>query len=105
RFETTLSTPAECADQLSRGTVDIGLIPSIEYQRIPGTKIIPGPAIASLHRVKSVLLVSEMPLWRVKTVAHDKGSRTSVALAQIIFREFYRARPDFRPAEPDLANM
>jgi chorismate dehydratase len=46
-----------------------------------------------------------MPLWRVKTVAHDKGSRTSVALARIILDEFYHCRPDFRPAEPDLANM
>src|SRR6185503_3739182 len=60
---------------------------------------------ASRHRVQSVLLVSEVPLWRVRTVAHDKGSRTSVALAQIIFNEFYKRRPSFRPAEPDLANM
>jgi chorismate dehydratase len=105
QYETFLSTPAECAEQLARGSVDAGLIPSIEFQRIKGTKIVPGVAIASRHRVKSVLLVSEVPLWRVRTVAHDKGSRTSVALAQIIFQEFYKRRPSFRPAEPDLANM
>jgi len=40
-FEPILSTPAECADQLAAGTVDIGLIPSIEYQRIKGSKIVP----------------------------------------------------------------
>ena len=105
KFEPVLTTPAECADQLSLGSVDAGLIPSIEYQRIKGTKIVPGPAVASTHRVKSVLLVSVVPLWRVRTVAHDKGSRTSVALAQIIFHEFYKTRPSFRPAEPDLATM
>ena len=105
QFETVLSTPAECADELARGAVDIGLIPSIEFQRIAGTKIVPGAAVASRHRVKSVLLVSEVPLWRVRTVAHDRGSRTSVALAQIIFNEFYKTRPSFRPAEPDVANM
>jgi chorismate dehydratase len=104
-FEPVFSTPAECADQLGRGAVDVGLIPSIEFQRIKGTKIIPGPVIASSHRVKSVLLVSEMPLWRVRTVAHDRGSRTSVVLARIIFNEFYRIQPDFRPADPDLAGM
>jgi chorismate dehydratase len=38
-------------------------------------------------------------------VAVDKGSRTSVALARIIFNDFYHTRPDFRPAEPDLASM
>ncbi len=105
QFETVFSTPAECADQLAGGRVDVGLIPSIEFQRIQGTKIVPGAAVASRHRVKSVLLVSELPLWRVRTVAHDKGSRTSVALAQIVFHEFYKTRPAFRPAEPDVSNM
>ena len=104
-FQPVLSTPAECADQLSAGTVDIGLIPSIEFQRIKGTRIVPGPAVASTHRVRSVILVSVMPLWKVKTVAYDKGSRTSVALSRIIFNDFYHTHPDFRPAEPDLANM
>ena len=104
-FEPVLSTPAECADQLAAGTVDIGLIPSIEFQRIKGSRIVPGPAVASTHRVRSVILVSMMPLWKVKSVAVDKGSRTSVALSRIIFNDFYHTRPDFRPAEPDLANM
>jgi chorismate dehydratase len=104
-FEAILSTPAECADQLKQGTVDIGLIPSIEFQRIQGTSIVPGPAIACRHRVRSVLLVSEVPLWKVRTVAADNGSRTSVALAKIIFEEFFHVRPDFRPWEPDLSSM
>ena len=34
KFEVIPSSPAECADQLARGEVDVGLIPSIEYQRI-----------------------------------------------------------------------
>ncbi len=104
-FDPVLSTPAECADELSRGTVDLGLIPAIEYQRIKGSRIVPGPVVASSHRVRSVILISVLPLWQVKTVAFDKGSRTSVALARIIFNDFYRIRPDFRPAEPDVTNM
>src|SRR5436190_19722359 len=104
-FDPILSTPAECADQLSKGAADIGLIPSIEYQRIKGSRIVPGPAVASLYQVRSVILVSMMPLWKVKTVACDSGSRTSVALTKIIFNEFYHTRPDFRPAEPNLASM
>src|SRR6266576_3058665 len=58
-----------------------------------------------MNRVRSVLLVSVVPLWKVKTVACDSGSRTSVALAKIIFSEFYHTHPDFRSAEPDVANM
>src|SRR5215831_2796720 len=104
-FETTLSTPAECAEQLGRGNVDIGLIPSIEFQRIKGSRIVPGPAVASMYQVRSVILVSVVPLWKVKSVACDNGSRTSVALTKIIFSEFYHIHPDFRPAEPNLETM
>jgi chorismate dehydratase len=104
-FEPLLHTPSECADQLQQGKVDIGLVPSIEFQRIPGAKIVPGPVIASRHRVRSVLLISLMPLWKVKTVAVDTGSRTSAVLARIVFDQFFHIRPDFRPAAPDLAAM
>jgi chorismate dehydratase len=104
-FEPVLHTPAECADQLQQGKVDIGLIPSIEFQRIKGTKIIPGLAVASRHRVKSVLLISVKPLFQVKTVAVDNTSRTSAALARIVFNEFYQITPDFRPAPGNLAEM
>src|SRR5438045_4649760 len=86
-FDPVLSTPAECADQLAQGRVDIGLIPSIEFQRIKGCRIVPGPAVASKNRVRSVILVCVVPLWKVKTVACDSGSRTSVALAKIIRSE------------------
>src|SRR5678816_1767122 len=75
-FDPILSTPAECADQLAKGSVDVGLIPSIEYQRIKGSRIVPGPAVASIYQVRSVILVSMVPLFKVKTVACDKGSRT-----------------------------
>ena len=104
-FDPVLSTPAECAEQLGRGAVDIGLIPSIEFQRIKGSRIVPGPAVASMYFVRSVILVSVMPLWKVKTVACDSGSRTSVTLAKIIFNDFYHTHPDFRPAEPQLGSM
>src|ERR1041385_6166238 len=104
-FEPVLSTPAECADQLAKGTVDVGLIPSIEFQRIKGSRIVPGPVVVAEYQVRSVILVSVVPLWKVKTVACDSGSRTSVALARIIFDEFYHIHPDFKPAEPNVANM
>jgi chorismate dehydratase len=104
-FETVLHTPAECADQLRDSKVDIGLIPSIEFQRISKTKIIAGPVVACRHRVRSVLLISTKPLYDVKTVAVDTGSRTSAVLARIVFSEFFHTRPDFQPVAPDLAAM
>ena len=105
KFDPVLHIPSECADQLREGKVDIGLIPSIEFQRIPGAKIVPGPVVACRHRVRSVLLISVLPLWKVRTVAVDTSSRTSAVLARIVFDQFFHTRPDFRPAAPDLAAM
>ena len=104
-FEPVFSTPAECAEQLAAGAVDVGLIPSIEYQRIPGTRVIPGPAIASRNRALSVILVSLVPLFRIRSIAFDRASRASVALAQVILNEFYRNEPEFRPSNPDPVAM
>src|SRR3989442_15854822 len=104
-FEPVLTTPAECADQLANGRVDIGLIPSIEFQRIKGCRIVPGPAVAATHRVRSVILVSVVPLWKVKTVACDSGSREAVELARNNFNAFYHIHPDFRPAGPNIPNL
>ena len=104
-FDAVFSTPAECAAQLASGEVDVGLIPSIEYQRIPGARIVAGPAIASHSRALSVILLSLVPLFRIRSVAHDSASRASVALTQVILNEFYGNKPEFRPGDPDAASL
>ncbi len=104
-FDPVFTTPAECADQLAGGSVDVGLIPSIEYQRIPGCRIIPGPAIASQNRVQSVILLSMVPLFRIRRIAFDRASRSSVALTQIILKKFYGTTPVFETADADPVRM
>jgi len=58
------------------------IIPSIEYQRIDGLKVLPGLSIASKRRVRSVLLLARVPVEEVRTVALDTSSRTSAALVR-----------------------
>ena len=70
-FDLDFSPPSRCADLLLRGEVDIGLIPAIEYQRIPDLRIVPGLSVASKHKVKSVLLLSKVPVQQIKTIALD----------------------------------
>ncbi|GAB4235712.1 MAG: menaquinone biosynthesis protein [Acidobacteriota bacterium] len=101
RHEVLLQTPAECAESLRSGVVDVGLIPAVEYLRIPGLRVIPGLAIASRREVRSVLFVSRVPLERVRRVAVDPNSRTSVALLKILLWEFYgRDGIVFEPVRP-----
>lgn len=102
----TDTAPARCAEMLARGEVDAALVPVIEYQRIPDLLIVPEVCVGSRSAVRSVVLVSRLNnLKKVKTVALDTSSRTSVALVKIIFREFLNFEPEWHHAEPDLKSM
>jgi chorismate dehydratase len=103
-FEVTPATPAVCADQLARGEVDVGVIPSIEYQRIPGLWIIPGMSVSSGNRVRSVVMVRPGGR-RIRSVALDTSSRTSVVLLKLLLRHRMGLTPEFKPHPPDLAGM
>ncbi len=89
-FDLDFSSPSRCADLLADGSVDIGLIPSIEYQRIRGVKVISGLSIASKRQVQSVLLVSKVPAERIQTLAIDNSSRTSIVLLRILLALKYQ---------------
>src|SRR5579863_5859139 len=44
-YTLSFTTPACCAEDLRVGRADLGIVPSIEYQRIDGLKILPGISI------------------------------------------------------------
>jgi chorismate dehydratase len=107
-FEIHYTVPSACAEALRAGTADIGIIPAITYQTIPDLVVIPDVAIGAKGPVRSILLVSKLPLDTIKTVAADTSSRTSVALLKIIFKKWWRAnaqQPEFAPVDPDLKKM
>jgi chorismate dehydratase len=95
------AAPSRCATMLAAGQCEVALIPVIEYQRIPGLKIIPEIAVASKNRVRSVILVARRPLNEVRTVTLDTSSRTSQALVKLLFLKRYRASPQFTERIPD----
>jgi chorismate dehydratase len=88
-FDLLFDVPSQCARHLSTGEADVGLIPVIEYQRIPGLSVLPDISIASKQEAKSVLFVSKKPLTEVSSVAVDSSSRTSVALLKILLGKFH----------------
>ena len=93
--------PSVCAAKLASGEADVGLIPSIEYQRIRGLRVVPGLGIAASSEVRSVLLVSEVSRERIRSVALDPASRTSAALTRILLKRVYGLAPDYRDGETD----
>ncbi len=104
-FDLSFVTPAACADALGGGEADIGLIPAIEYHRIPDLSIVRGISIASKQAARSVLLLSNKPVREVETVAADNSSRSSVALLRILFAKFYSRKVKLVPSPPNIEAM
>jgi chorismate dehydratase len=104
-FEISYTLPCSCARALAEGTADIGIIPAAAYAQIPGLHILPDVAIASRRAVRSILLVSQIPVELVRTVALDTSSMTSVALTKILFEKWLGDGRTFTPMEPDIEKM
>ena len=104
-FEISYTLPSACAAALAANEADIGIIPAITYAEIPGLVILPNVAIAAKDHVRSILLISRKPLEEIHTVAADTSSRTSVALAQVLFAKFLEGPREFTPHAPNLEQM
>lgn len=105
QFEISYTLPSGCARALAEGTADIGIIPAAAYTQIPGLQILPDIAIASRRAVRSILLVSKVPLAQVRTIALDTSSMTSVALTKVLFEKWLGGGRTFTAMEPNLEQM
>lgn len=91
--EVSRDLPSVCADKLASGEADVGLIPSIEYQRIPDLRVVRGLGIAAASEVRSVLLVSDVSRDKIHSIALDPASRTSAALTLLLLKRQYGIEP------------
>lgn len=104
-FEISYTLPSACARALAEGKADIGIIPAAAYAEIPGLQVLPDVAIASRRAVRSILLVSKASFDKVKTVALDTSSMTSVALTKILFEKWLGGGREFTSMKPDVESM
>ena len=104
-FALQFDPPSKCAALLHEGSIDIGMIPSIEYLRGAPYCAVPDCAIVSEGPVASVALFTSRPLDQVRTVAADTSSRTSVALMRILCYEALGIDPEFVPMPPRPPEM
>lgn len=89
----TYDLPSRLADSLSNRRLDVALIPSVEFFRTPGHRIVSDACVACRGPVLSVKLHFRVPPPQVRRLALDEGSRTSAALSQILLAEMCGARP------------
>jgi chorismate dehydratase len=106
RFSLRFDLPSKCAALLHEGSIDVGMIPSIEYLRgHEAYRIAPGLGIVSEGTVASVALFTSKPVDRIRTIAADTSSRTSNALLQILCYEAFGVDAEFVPMPPNPVAM
>lgn len=96
----TLCEPAQLADALHRGQLDVGIVPVAEVLQHDEYDVIDGIAIAARGSVRSVFLAHREPVDRLKRVAIDPASRTSAWLVRVILKYGYNVTPEFYPRPP-----
>jgi chorismate dehydratase len=105
KYDLSFTVPSQCAEALREGDADVAIIPAIEYQRIDDLVILPEMAIASKTRVRSLLLVSKVPLEKARTIALDSSSRSTQALTRILCQQKWKIAPEFFEMAPNLGSM
>ena len=97
--------PSECARKLIDGEVDLGLIPVAAIPKLKESYIVSNYCIGAIGKVKSVLLVSDVPLHEIEKVYLDYHSRTSVNLCKVLCNELWEITPEFIVGEPGFENQ
>jgi chorismate dehydratase len=106
RFSVRFDVPSKCAALLHGNSIDVGMIPSIEYLRGHDVYcIVPDIGIVSDGLVASVALFASKPVDEIRTIAADTSSRTSTVLLRILCYEDLAIDPTFVPMVPDATSM
>lgn len=93
----SLDVPAVGAQKLLSGQADIALTPVAAIPQSSDFKIVTGYCIGATGEVASVAIFACEPLEQLHTIYLDAHSRTSVALVQVLAREYWCISPQFKP--------
>lgn len=104
-IELSLNYPALLAKQLQEGTIDMALLPVAAMPGIAGANIVSDYGIAADGNVVSVAIFSRVPIEEITTLYLDYQSRTSVKLAQVLMKKYWKLDVVFLPASEDYINQ
>lgn len=92
--------PSKMSDLLISGEADVALLPVVEIFRGRSGGILAGTGIACNGNVDSVKLFSCSPLDDIDRLLADRGSRSSVALTQVLLAELAGIKPQVVEIKP-----
>lgn len=100
-----LDYPANLAESLKSGSIDMALLPVAAMQGIPGARIVGDYGIGADGDVASVCLFSQVPLEDVQSVFLDYQSRSSVRLARLLLEQYWKKDVQLLSAPADYIDQ
>jgi chorismate dehydratase len=104
-IEMSLDIPSKIVAKLDFGLADIGLIPVAGLQDLNEYQIVSDFCIGSLGKVKTVVLVSDVPLEQIETVLMDYQSRSSVLLSKVLAKFYWKKEFNWENTCNDFQNI
>lgn len=90
KIELVKDYPANIAQSLMDGHIDIGLVPVAITPLLSNPHIVSKYGIGTRGNVASVAIFSHVPMEQIESIYLDYQSRTSVQLAGILLQEFWK---------------
>ena len=104
RIDLRKSYPSQIAQDLLDDTIDIGLIPVAIMPLLKNPQIVSKYVIGTEGEVASVALFSQVPMDQIEKVYLDYQSRTSVQLAKLLLRKYWKKEVEFLIATEGYIN-
>jgi len=90
KIELVKDYPAKIAQALIDGQIDIGLVPVAITPLLSNPQLVSDFCIGTKSKVASVAIFSKVPMEQITSIYLDYQSRTSVQLARILLKEFWK---------------
>lgn len=94
-YDLQLDIPSECARKFINREVDIALVPAAALANLKAYQLLNDYCIGASGKVKTVLLLSQIPLNEIKTIHLDYHSLTSVNLVKILSKHHWKINPQW----------
>ena len=101
KIELVKDYPAKIAQALIDGQIDIGLVPVAITPFLNNPNIVSDFCIGTNSSVASVAIFSKVPMEQIESIYLDYQSRTSVQLARILLKEYWKKDIQCLKAEED----
>ncbi len=92
-----LENPAECVDKLASGEVDMALVPIAALPSLgEDVDVVTSHCIGAIGAVRTVVMVSDEPIDKIKRIWLDTESRTSIKLLAHLCDNHFHISPEWR---------